>query len=621
MSKQIASPKPLIVALGAVVASVWTFSQIYMAETTGSYVTGEGAFVSTSLLVFLCLPFALRLAPIDFAALFAIVEGASASSVLLPALVGLPILLGLPSNTNWGDMFASVPFLLRPNRDVAILATFGGAPIPFATIMPSLLFAIVLNSLIWASLSLQMFLLRDNVYSLRTVSYPVPSATCSLVKESVSGERRLTTGINLLTDFSLGFVLVSFTEGYLSSNLLSGLYFIPAGYTASLYSPLRQFLPGSLLGLDIASNIPYIWFLLFVPSSVSASVSIAGAAFYLLLLPLEVQMGIIPEQYTQSYTSLLSAGGSIGITSVWLGTGLFISSAVGVFLERERLPRPKRKEIPKLLLALAFLLPPVLLAWALGSNAMVLGAVMLTSLFTASVWSARGLAEVNMAFSPSDVIVNGSWPLVSKTLGVRSVCYGDSVSFFTGGYLAVAASLGGATSLESVKLGDMLNQDHRTIFTYFALGSAIGLILGPIMYLWLLFRLGTQSRVLGGRALDMVDQVTGIYSARSQLVDHSSPLSIDPTSLAIGCAIGLGLPFLASYFLKIALSPYAFAMGVFMDPASTVLPYAIVSVARYFLFEREKDEGTIRSRSTLAAGLASGAVSAALLSTVISSLS
>ena len=621
MSKEVASPKPLIVALGAVVASVWTFSQIYMAETTGSYVTGEGAFVSTSLLVFLCLPFALKLAPIDFAALFAIVEGASASSVLLPALVGLPILLGLPSNTNWGDMFASVPFLLRPNKDIAILATFGGAPIPFATIMPSLLFAIVLNSLVWASLSFQMFLLRDNIYSLRTVSYPVPSATYSLVMESASGERKLTTGINLLLGFSLGFLLVSFTDGYLSSMLLGGLYLIPAGYTASLYSVFRQLLPGSLLGLDIASNIPYVWFLLFAPSSVSATVSIAGILFYLLLLPLEVQLGIIQEQYTQSYTSLLSASRGVGVSSVWLGTGLFISSAVGVFLERERLPRPPRKEVPKLLLAAAFLLPPVLLAWALGGSAIVLGVVMLISLLTASVWSARGLAEVNMAFSQSDVIVNGSWPLVSKTLEVKSVCYGDSFSFFTGGYLSVAASLGGATSLESVKLGEMLNQDHKTIFSYFALGSAIGLILGPIMYLWLLFRLGTQSKILGGRALDMVDQVTGIYSARSQLVDHFSPLNIDPTSLVIGCAIGLALPFLASYFLRIALSPYAFAMGIFMDPASTVVPYALIAVVRHLVFERQKDVGTIHSRSTLVAGLASGAVSSALLSTLISSLS
>jgi hypothetical protein len=167
----------------------------------------------------------------------------------------------------------------------------------------------------------------------------------------------------------------------------------------------------------------------------------------------------------------------------------------------------------------------------------------------------------------------------------------------------------------------MLEQDHRTILSYFILGSAIGLILGPIMYLWLLFRFGIQSRILGGRALDMVDQVTGIYSARSQLVDQSPPLSVDTASLAIGCAVGLGLPFLANHLFNLALSPYAFAMGVFMDPASTVIPYALISALRYYLFERGKDVDAVRTRSILAAGLASGAVTAALLSTVLSSLS
>jgi hypothetical protein len=466
-----------------------------------------------------------------------------------------------------------------------------------------------------------MYILRDNVYSLRTVSYPVPSATCSLIRESTSGERGRGTAINLLSGFSLGFLLVSFTEGYLSSILFGGLHLIPAGYTATLYSIFRQLLPGSLLGLDIASNVPYIWFLLFVPSSVSASVSIAGAAFYLVLLPLELQLRVIPEQLAQSYTALFSASRSFGVSSLWLGIGLFMSSAAGVFLERARVPRPPRQEIPKLVLALAFILPPVLLAWALGSSALLVGVVLISALLSASVWSARGLAEVNMAFAPSEVMVNASWPLVSNVLAVRPTCYVDSVSFFIAGYLSVAASLGGATSLESVKLGDMLGQDDRTIMSYFILGSAVGLILGPIFYLWLLFRLGIQSKVLGGITLDMVDQVTGIYSARSQLVDQSPLLSADAPSLAIGCVIGLGLPFLANCLFNLALSPYALAMGVFIDPASTVLPYAVVSVVRHILFEREKDPNAVRARSTLAAGLAAGAVSAALLSTVVSLIS
>jgi len=626
LSQQTASPRPAIVALGAIIASVWVLSQIYMAETTGSYVTGEGAFVSTTIVAWICMSFALRLAPVDFAALFAIVEGASASSVLLPALVGLPIVLGLPTSLSWGDaltgeMFSSVPSFFGPNKTIAALATLGGAPVPFATLLPTIIFAVALNSLIWISLSAQMFILRERLYSLQTVSYPVPSATYALVKEVVSGTGGLSLNRTLLAGFSLGFLLVSLTEGYLSSALFNGFFLLPAGMTGQIYGLTKKILPGSLLGLDIFSSIPYIWFLLFVPSSVSATVSLAGALFYLLILPLETGLGVIPSQYLGSYTDLFSASMSLGLSSLWMGIGLFLSSAVGIFIERARVQRPTTKDVAGIVTILVFIVPPVLLAWALGSSALVMAVVLAMSLLSVSIWSARGLAEVNMAYAPSEVIIAGSWPLWSKTLGIRPVCYTDSASFFLGGYLSVASSIGAATSLESVKFGELLGQDHFSSFSYFTLGSLIGLVLGPIFYLWLLFRFGTQSRVLGAQVLNMVDEATGIYTGRAYLIAHAAPLNVDPASLATGCVIGLGLPFLLNYLFSIAVSPYALALGVIMSPATTIIPYALISCLRRLLFERSGEVDRIRLASAFAVGLAAGAVSAALISNTLYTLS
>jgi len=626
LSQQTASPRPAIVALGAIIASVWVFSQIYMAETTGSYVTGEGAFLSTTIVAWVCMSFALRLAPVDFAALFAIVEGASASSVLLPALVGLPIVLGLPTSLSWGDVLTgkmsdSLPLFFGPNKTIATLATLGGAPVPFATLLPTIVFAVALNSLIWISLSAQMFILRERLYSLQTVSYPVPSATHVLVKEVVSGTSGLSLNKMLLSGFSLGFLLVSFTEGYLSSSLFNGFFLLPAGMTGQIYGLTKQVLPGSLLGLDIFSSLPYIWFLLFVPSSVSATVSIAGAFFYLLVLPLETGLGIIPRQYLGSYTDLFSASQSLGLSSLWIGIGLFLSSAVGVFIERARVQRPKTKDVSEIVTILVFVVPPILLAWALGSSVLVLAVVLAMSILSVSIWSARGLAEVNMAYAPSDVVVAGTWPFWSKTLGIKQICYTDSASFFLGGYLSVASSIGAATSLESVKFGELLGQDHLSSFSFFTLGSLIGLILGPIFYLWLLFRFGTQSRVLGAQVLNMVGDATGIYTARAYLIDHAAPLNVDPASLMTGGVAGLGLPFLLNYLFGVAVSPYAMALGILMSPATTIIPYALISFLRRTLFERSGDVDSVRLASAFAVGLAAGAISVALISTVLSTLS
>ena len=626
MSQQKASPRLAIVVLGAVIASVWVFAQIYMAETTGSYVTGEGAFVSTTVVAWICMSFALQLAPVDFAALFALVEGASASSILLPALVGLPIVLGLPTSLNWGTILTgkmsdSLPLFFGPNQAIATLATLGGAPIPFATLLPTIVFAVALNSVIWVSLSAQMFILREKLYSLRTISYPVPSATHVLVKEVVSGTGRRSLSPALLSGFSLGFLLVAFTEGYLSSSLLNGFFLLPAGLTGQIYGLMKQVLPGSLLGLDISSSVPYIWFLLFVPSSVSATVSIAGAFFYLLVLPVETGLGVIPTQYLRSYTELFSASQSSGLSSFWIGIGLFLSSAIGIFVEKARVQRPKVKDFEQIVVISIFVVPPALLAWMLGSSVLVLAVVMAMSIFSVSIWSARGLAEVNMAYAPSDVVVAETWPFWSKTLGLRSICYTDSTSFFLGGYLSVTSSIGAATCLESVKFGELLGQDHLDSFSFFTLGSLIGLVLGPIFYLWLLFRFGTQSRVLGAQVLDTVGDATGIYTARAYLIDHATPVGPDPASLVIGGVAGIGLPFLLNYLLGIAVSPYAMALGVLMSPATTIIPYALISLLRWALFERGKNTNTNHQSSLFVVGLATGAISVALISTVLSTLS
>ncbi|HYA22402.1 MAG TPA: hypothetical protein VEG31_04460 [Thermoproteota archaeon] len=626
MIQQKASPRLAIVALGAVIASVWVFAQIYMAETTGSYVTGEGAFLSTTVVAWICMSFALQLAPVDFAALFAIVEGASASSILLPALVGLPIVLGLPTTLNWGTVLTgkmsdSLPLFFGPNQAIAVFATLGGAPIPFSTLLPTIVFAVALNSLMWISLSAQMFILREKLYSLRTVSYPVPSATHVLVKEVVSGTGGASLSPSLLSGFSLGFLLVSFTEGYLSSSLFNGFFLLPAGLTSQIYGLMKQVLPGSLLGLDIFSSVPYIWFLLFVPSSVSATVSIAGVLFYLLVLPVETGLGVIPTQYLKSYTELFSASQSLGLSSFWIGVGLFLSSAAGIFVEKARVQRPKAKDIQQIIAISFFVVPPVLLAWALGSSVLVIAVVMAMSIFSVSIWSARGLAEVNMAYAPSDVVVAETWPFWSKTLGLKPICYTDSTSFFLGGYLSVASSIGAATSLESVKFGELLGQDHISSFSFFTLGSLIGLILGPVFYLWLLFRFGTQSRVLGAQVLDTVGDATGIYVARAYLIDHATPVGADPASLVIGGVTGLGVPFLLNYLFGIAVSPYAMALGVLMSPATTIIPYAFVSLLRRTLFERNEDTSMSRQPSLFAVGLAAGAISVALISTVLSTLS
>ena len=602
-------------------ASVWSLSQIYMAETTGSFVTGEGAFVSTSLLAWFCLSFALRLAPVDFSTLFAIVEGASASSALLPALVGLPIVLGLPGDLDWGGMPDSLPSLLMPNQRIASLATLGGAPIPFAAVLPSLLFAIAVNSIIWVSISAQMFLLRDRLYSLKTISYPVPSATHRLVGEALSDRPKRGVSATVLSGFSLGFLLVSLTQGYLSSMFLNDFFLLPAGFTGPIYAMVKEVLPGGLLGFDIMTTVPYIWFLLFVPSSITATVSITAAIYYLVLLPLEFQLNVIPEQYLNNYGTLFSASRSLGLSSLWMGMGLFLASSAGIFIETARTSSVRKEELPVLATFLIFAAPPVLLAWVWGGSAVLLAVVLVMALLTASAWSSRGLAELNLAYAPSDVIVGSTWPIMSRTFGIGQGFSKDSVSFFLVGYLSVASTIGGATSLESVKFGELLNQRHHETFSYFILGSLLGLLLGSIFYLWLVFRLGVQSRILGGYFLGMVEQTTGVYSAYSYLSGQVSPPSVDLSSLLMGGLVGLGLPLLLSLLRGMAISPYALAIGVFMSPATTIIPYAFISALRRLLFERQGEGGDQRTTSNFVVGVASGAISAALLSTVLSTLS
>lgn len=604
--------------MGVLLASVWSFSQIYMAETTGSFVTGEGAFVSTALAAWACLVLAVKLAPLEYATLFAVVEGASASSALLPALVGLPIVLALPSDLNWGNMLGHLPPLLAPDQFVASFAILGGAPIPTGRFLPSLLYVVLVNSVIWISLSAQMFLLRERLYSLKTISYPVPSAAHFAVRGAVDGERA--TAPTMLLGFLVGFLLVSLTQGYLSSALLADFFLIPAGLTGPIYDIVKGAIPGSLLGLDILSNIPYIWFLLFVPSSVSATVSLSGAIFYMLILPIEFQLKVIPNESVQSYATLFSASRTTGLSSLWIGIGLLVSSSLGIFFERAKVTRLPREKLSASITALVFVVPPVLLAWALGGNVFLMVLILAMSLLSISAWSSRGLGELNVALAPSEVIMSSSWPIARGILGVSPLPSRDSVSFFLGGYLSAASSIGPATSLESVKFGELLGQGHSHILSYFILGSLVGLVLGPIFYLWLLFRFGVQSRMIGGQVLGMVEHATGIYSARAHLVDGVSPLNVDPISLLLGAIFGLGVPLLANSLFGLALSPYAMAIGVYLSPAGTIIPYALISVLRYLLLERPNDENSSRKISIFFVGLASGAMVAALLSTVLSTL-
>jgi len=608
----------------AVLSSLaWIVAQSFVGPLSGFFVTGEGAL---SMVFLAAVLFRGSLRPSEYAMIFGMVEASSIAAIEIGAMSAAPLAINLLSSLS--PLLQVTPsFFTIPSEDLAA-AAYGGSLIP-SGLTPIIVIMFLINSAFLLLILVATALFRRTMVEVERLPFPVARA-CHTVTQLFNSPTTIGHRLKrrvFLEGVVIGLLLTFVTEGYLVSQELPFIDLIPYSMNEPIYGALKPLLPGALMGFSWAGAVWTMWFLYLAPAESTITAAATNFIAYMIMAPLMVAFKMVGWSPSLSYAEfqyeLLIGGGAISYS--WLGAGLLLSAAVVPLLvglrqglaERAPLEAIRRNYLLLSLVCLSLL--TILGAYALGTPPILSALLIVAILLGYNLWLTRSLSELNTTQSEQGLFMGCMWALGGSLAGFRlGELSGAAYGAIATSYLFSSNATVGAGCMESFRLADLTNMHWRDMFLVLTCGLLITSIVGPLLYLSVLYATGlpTFSGDPKGILWSQAASSLGSDAALAYIIQGERPYQLNLPSGLAGFLIGLAVIIIRAKYVSLPISVVAAGLGVATDPGSGFFVFLIPGLARILTLRL----GGIRLYEDfgmpLFTGLSCGAVLGALLSSL-----
>ncbi len=489
-------------------------------------VSGFGPTAETSMMVIIIIGLItayikrLRLSWEDYAVIFALtytgpITNSGASYYALP----------LWTNSEawaWFNKIRDVvPSMFFGPKDLYEMALKGGTSPPWGALAPYAMTGFMFTFIYALVMIFAAAPFRRQIVEIERIPFPVATATYSSIlnlyaegdeaKAPILGTRRNW----VLMGFLVGFVLTAFTEGYLVSVVKPEWPTIPACIPGDPWStPLDIWKTGWVIvaGLQLSAMFPWGAFCFFWPMEALYSVALAGLVTYLVIVPLEVKMGMIPSwnmEVGYGYLWYLAFRRE-GIKFFFAGVAMALGAVIGHYITGFRALRETWKENPPEIigryrttayLALLGIVWFLILGAYFGGH---LGAVLFSAiymLFLVNLYYIRTIGEVNLMWGVWAIyfmhLLNASELMGAFQRGVPPVTTVHIGTYAPMMLLLYTAAMAGVGYMESQRFAFLAKVNPRKVFSAMVLGLIIAYIIQYAMSASLVFQFGLNARYYG----------------------------------------------------------------------------------------------------------------------------
>jgi len=607
----------------AVLSSLaWIVAQSFVGPLSGFFVTGEGALA----MVFLAgILFRGRLRPAEYALIFGMVEAASIAAIELGAMSAAPLAINLFSSLS--QLLQVTPsFFKLSNVDIAP-SVRGGSLIPFG-LAPIIVVMFFINSAFFILILTATTLFRREMIEVEKLPFPVARAcytVTGIFNSPLTLERQLKRRV-FLQGVVIGFLLILITEGYLISQEFPFIRLIPYSMNEPVYQALKPLLPGAIMGFSWAGAVWTMWFLYLAPVESTITAALANFLAYMILAPIMVSSKVIAWSPSLSYNEFIyELSSSEPLSYSWLSAGLLLSAAVVPLLVNLHRILSERTSIESLrrnylLLSLVGLFILTLLgAYLMGTPPILSAFLVIAILLGYNLWLTRSLAELNTTQSDQGLFIGCTWALGSTISGFRlGELSGAAYGAIAISYLFSSNTTVGAGCMEVFKLADLTNMRWKDMLLVLACGLLIASIIGPLLYLSVLYATGLPMYSTDPRGIlwSQAASSLGSDSALAYLIRGENPYPLNWPSGLAGFLIGFFVILIRMRFPALPISVVAVGIGVATEPGSGFFVFLIPGLARLLTLKL----GGIRLYDDFGVPLFTGLSCGAVLGALASSL-
>ena len=527
MSEEKTEVKPEVVAkpitiksiiLGIIGAIAGVTAASILGPTSGFIPTAEVAVMMTVILALLQLFTPIKFTLAEYVFIYAMTYGGSAGydwATRWPA--GLFFHATTPA---WLQKYMSyVPGFYYLPKEAYDLALQGGVAPPWGMLIPAFITMTVLGVFLNTLTTLAVLPFKKQIVEVERLPYPATSAAFSAVntvilpKEEqaapVLGSRRNWLLLGLL----IGFITVIFTEGYLVSTLWPGAPVIPEwiGDREGAPGMFFDYLPGFIIGIHMSSLFPWGWFGYFAP--LEALLSIMIFTFIgMFILVWEVTSGKIPYEPGDAYEDIGYMDYRYGINLYMMGNVMLAAAVLAHFIVGYKYIletiKSKEKEEPGFISPQMMWILSLLSVIILTAFGVVLGApphvgffIVLFMVYLNTMWSIRGLGEVNLAVRGYG-LTRAFSAGISELFGVATPGTGEVtppvVGMFLLPYHIIDGNMGSFALVETSRFAFLSRvKATKAIIIGIIVGAAISILVGCFIQGSLIYGLGLAHEVYG----------------------------------------------------------------------------------------------------------------------------
>ena len=414
-----------------------------------------------------------------------------------------------------------VPSMFIGPKDLYEMALKGATAPPWGALAPYAATGFLFTFIYALAMIFACAPFRRQIVEIERIPFPVATATYSTIlnlyaegeeaKAPILGTRRNW----VLLGFVVGFLLTAFTEGYLISTIKPEWPVIPANIPGNPWrTSLDIWKTGWVIvaGFQLSAMFPWGPFCFFWPLEALYSVVLAGLLTYLVIVPLEVRMGMIPSWNMETSYGYLwyLAFRREGIKFFFAGVVMAFGAVIGHYITGFKALRETWKENPPEIVGryrTTALLALFGIVWFLIVGAMFgghLGVVLINAiymLFLVNIYYIRTIGEVNLMW--------GVWAIyfmhtleTAEALGAFRRGVEPVTTVHIGTYapmmlLLYTAAMAGVGYMESQRFAFLAKVNPRKVFTTMIVGLIIAYIIQYAMSASLVFQFGLNARYYG----------------------------------------------------------------------------------------------------------------------------
>ncbi|RLE94155.1 MAG: hypothetical protein DRN04_04450 [Thermoprotei archaeon] len=592
--------KGLILGIIGMLLAVWIIKII--GPVSGFLPTAETSlmFIILIALITSFLPPKLRLSMEDYVVIFAMIYAAPAVSDG-SLFFSLPIWIHTDVYSWLNSMKAQglVPSWVFGPKELYDLALKGGVSPPWGQLTPWILTGFVVTIAYALAYMLAAAAFRRQVIEVERIVFPVATATyTSVISAYAVGEEAkaplLGTKRNwMIVGLLVGFLLTAFTEGYLVSRVAPWLPVIPG--TTDLSPQLWKAVPGLMLDMYWNSFFPWSFFGFFFPMESLIGISIGAIVTYMILLPLEIRMGLIPSfDMSMSKEDVWFYAFRVEGFKFFFGAVAMINAVViAYYITGLKSLRETWKENPEdafgryrttAILAIVGILVFLAVGVIFGGFLPAIFLIALDILFLANMFWIRGIGECNLMWSVWAVYFMDALQ-ICEVMGVVQRGVGEVTPMLVGTYAPMmlaleTSSMAGVAYMETSRFAFLAKVSPKKVAAALIVGFIIAYFIESIISAQLTFQFGIRHDYFGAwgygyyiffypyRAIHQVDVIEAWYSLSGAAIPF----------YAFCFILGFALTF-ARYRWAIPISAIGLAFGMGLDPWSfgyTFIPYLVI---------------------------------------------